>query len=189
MTRKVVLSYEAVMRLARECGASVEEMEKIKKYFHDYDPDILSKMPNYEGKKFTFEFPLKYKPTARDYIDQILSHIDYIEQRRKERDEVKEKKKETSEEIEKLRKEAFQSLKEKYFEQIEILEEKIKKSISLEMFRLLEEEGLKPPALYYLERAKDLIEFVQRVETPEKIQEIIKAIEINLEKTKRYIEK
>ena len=66
---------------------------------------------------------------------------------------MKEKKKETSEEIEKLRKDAFQNLKEKYFEQIEILEEKIKKSISPDVLEMFEEEGLNnllSPLLYII---------------------------------------
>jgi hypothetical protein len=185
MTRKVVLNYDAVMRLAKEAHASSEEIEKIKKYFHNYDSDMLSKMPHME-KSFTFEFPLRYKPTARDYIKQILSHIDYLEQKRKEKDEVKEEKIEVSEEIEKLKKDTFEILKTKYSEQIKDLEEKIKKIIPSE---ILEEEGLPHPALYYLEKVKDLIDFVLKVSSVEKIQEIVAAVEINLQKAKQYIEK
>ena len=184
MTRKVTLGYDAVMRLAKEAQATAEEIEKIKKYFHNYDPYMLSKMPDYE-KSFTFTFPLKYKPTPCDYLKQILSHINYIEKKRKEREEVKEEKKKI--ELEDLRKEVFQNLKEKYSKQIEILEEKIKKSISPDVLEMFEEEGLKPPVLYYLEKAKDLIDFVLRVTSLEKIQEIIKAVEVNIEKAKQYV--
>jgi DNA-binding transcriptional MerR regulator len=189
MTRKVVLGYDAVMRLAREAQATAEEIEKIKKYFHDYDPDMLSKMPHME-KSFIFEFPLRYKPTARDYIKQILSHIDYLEQKRKEKDEVKEEKKiGVPEKIEILKKATLIIIEKKYSNEIKELEEKITKSISSETVQLLEEEGLIHPALYYIEKVKDLIEFVQRIDSVEKIEKIIEAIEENLQKAKQYIEK
>jgi hypothetical protein len=182
MPRKVVLDFEGLYRIIKDVAAE-EQIRKIKKYFYEIDPDILDKLPEpqYFRRKFTFEFPIGYKPTARDYLNQILSHIEEIEREKKREEEEREREielgKKREEELRPLRQRTLAVLKREYGSKVEDLERRLKR---------LDFLAGDEPMFERLEQLKFLV-----FEKPLKItsKEEVRSLVFEIEKLRKELEK